>query len=74
MTKVGHFFEIHKNKKKVSPGMGLKEAYAKFEDDRVSINYRKRHWKMRVWESETSDAAAGAASSSGKTKILAILR
>ena len=33
--------------KKVSPGNGLKKAYAKFEDDRGIRNNRNRLWKMR---------------------------
>ena len=45
MPKVGHFFEIQK-KKKLSPGNGLKKAYAKFEDDRAIRSNRKRRWKM----------------------------
>ena len=46
MPKLGHFFEIEK-KEKISPGKGLKKAYAKFEDDRAIRSNRKRLWKMR---------------------------
>ena len=50
--------------KKVSPGNGLKKAYAKFEGDRGIRSNRKR-----LWKSETADSDA-----SGTEKILAILR
>ena len=36
-----------KKTKKLSPGKGLKNTYAKFEDDRAIRSDRKRLWKMR---------------------------
>ena len=39
-------FSKFKKRKKLSPGKGLKKAYAKFEDDRAFRSSRKRRWKM----------------------------
>ena len=38
-------FSKFKKRKKLSPGNGLKKAYAKFEDDRAFRSTRKRLWK-----------------------------
>ena len=40
-------FSKFKKRKKLSPGNGLKKAYAKFQDDRAFRSTRKRLWKMR---------------------------